>query len=281
MTAVVYGLVRAASDGWSNAGTVGAIGIGVALLVTFVVAETRAETPITPLRLFASRNRSSSYVTRLLLVGGMMGMFFFLTQFLQEVLHYSPLVTGLAFLPLTVALFAASQLSARVLIGRVPAKAQMAGGLALSAAGLLYMTQLSATSSYGSLLISLLLFGIGNGLAFVPLTMMSLSGVDAADAGAASGLVNVAQQVGGSLGLAVLVTVFGSASRHEAHRIAGRVGPGQLASRSFVAGADHAFWVAAALVVACVGLVALTRGQPRPSLAVGSERAPTDVVVEV
>ena len=108
MGALVYGFVRAASDGWGSAGTETAFAIGVLLLGAFVAIERRAATPITPLRLFASRDRVFSYVARLLLVGGMFGMFFFLTQFLQDVLGYSPLVTGLAFLPLTVALFAAS-----------------------------------------------------------------------------------------------------------------------------------------------------------------------------
>ena len=105
------------------------------LLVAFVLTELRAPSPITPLRLFADRNRSRSYLARLLLVAGMMGMFFFLTQFLQDVLGYSALKTGFAFLPLTAVLFAASMLSARVLVERFQSRTLMTGGIALSTAG--------------------------------------------------------------------------------------------------------------------------------------------------
>ena len=126
--------------------------------------------PITPLRLFADRNRSSSYVARLLLVAGMMGMFFFLTQFLRGVLGYSDLVTGFAFLPLTVVVFAASQLSARYLVERIGAHRLMIIGITFSTLGMLWLTQLGENSGYGALVGPLLTFGLGNGLAFVPLT---------------------------------------------------------------------------------------------------------------
>jgi predicted MFS family arabinose efflux permease len=261
MGALVYGFVRAASDGWGNAGTDAAFAIGVVLMGAFVAIERRADTPITPLRLFASRDRVFSYVARLLLVGGMFGMFFFLTQFLQDVLKYSPLVTGLAFLPLTVALFAASQLSARTLLPIVGARVLMAGGITLSTGSLLVLTQLSQHSSYALVLVALLLFGIGNGLAFVPLTAASLEGVAPGDAGAASGLVNVMQQVGGALGLAVLVTVFGTATR-SARQVAGTT-----AAQVFTHGADRAFLAAALMLALTVALVASMRsgGGARPS----------------
>jgi EmrB/QacA subfamily drug resistance transporter len=256
MAALVYGFVRAASDGWRNSGTIAAFVAGVAMLASFVLIELRAKTPITPLRLFADRNRSASYVARLLLVGGMFGMFFFLTQFLQDILGYSALLTGLAFLPLTVALFAASQLSARVLLARFGPKRLMVGGISLSTSAVLLLTQLSATSNYGLVLVSLLLFGIGNGLAFVPLTAASLAGVRQEDAGAASGLVNVMQQVGGSLGLAVLVTIFGTAARSaQQHPVPGI----SAATHTFVYGADRAFMAAAALLALSVVLVASMR----------------------
>ena len=128
--------------------TVGAFAVGAVLLATFVLLERRAAEPITPLRLFADRSRSASYVARLFLTAGMFGMFFFLTQFLQEVLHYSPIKSGLAFLPFTVALFAMSQLSARVLVQRFGAKPVMVFGFSVSTLGILLLTQLSASSSY-------------------------------------------------------------------------------------------------------------------------------------
>lgn len=263
MTALVFGFVHAASDGWRTGATVTAFVLGSGLLLAFVAIERRALTPITPLRLFADRDRSISYVARLLMVGGTFGMFFFLSQFLQEVLHYSALATGLAFLPLTIALFAASQLSARTWLPLVGARRLMAGGISLSTIGVLLLSQLSQSSSYALVLGSLLLFGIGNGTAFVPLTAASLAGVDPADAGAASGLVNVMQQVGGSLGLAVLVTVFGSAARSAAHHGSGAAS----AAHSFVYGADRVFLVAAALLAVSVALVAgmrRDRAQPQP-----------------
>jgi EmrB/QacA subfamily drug resistance transporter len=262
MTALVYGLVRAASTGWRDTITIGAFVAGVGLLASFVLIERRAVTPITPLRLFASRTRSTSLVARFLLVGAMMGVFFFLTQFLQDVLGYSASRTGVAFVPLTVMLFASSQLSARVLSGRFSNKAQILGGLTISAVGLLSLTRLSPHNSYIGVLVALLLFGFGNGVAFVPLTNMALGGVQKEDAGAASGLVNAAQQVGGSLGLAVLVTVFGAAARAKAHELPPGISAADHLAQTFAAGADRAFQVAAGLVLACLVLVATARVEP-------------------
>ena len=263
MTALVFGLVQAASTGWRDDVTIIAFAAGVGLLAGFVLVERRAAMPITPLRLFRSRTRSTSLVARLLLVGAMMGMFFFLSQFLQDVLGFNAFKTGLAFVPLTVVLFAASQLSARVLSGRVPNKVQIVGGLTLSAIGLLSLIRLSPHSSYLVVLTALLMFGFGNGVAFVPLTNMSLSGVDSADAGAASGLVNAAQQVGGSLGLAVLVTVFGAAAHRKAHQLPPGLSASQRLAQTFAAGADRAFTVSAILVIVSLLLVATTKVEPR------------------
>jgi EmrB/QacA subfamily drug resistance transporter len=264
VTALAYGFVRAATSGWGDIVTVASFAGGLALLASFVLLERRAPEPITPLRLFADRSRSASYVARLFLTAGMFGMFFFLTQFLQEVLHYSPVETGLAFLPFTVALFSMSQLSARGLIQRFGAKPVMVVGFSVSTLGMLLMTQLSATSTYLSLLAPLMLFGAGNGLAFVPLTSTSLSGVRQEDAGAASGLVNVMQQLGGALGLAVLVSVFGTAARGTA------VQSVVAAQHAFVVGADHAF-IAGTLFVSAtvVVLVVAIRGRRAVARAAG------------
>lgn len=271
VTSLAYGFVRAATAGWGDATTVAAFAAGVVLLALFVTIESHAREPITPLRLFIDRGRSSSYVARLFLIAGMFGMFFFLTQFLQDVLGYGPLQTGIAFVPFTVALFVASQLSARRLVERVGGKPLMVGGLLLSTTGMLMLTQLSATSGYASLLLPLLLFGTGNGLAFVPLTSTSLAGVRPQDAGAASGLVNVMQQLGGALGLAVLVSVFG-ASTHgaAAHAVTPATAAG--AARTFVTGADHAFAAATIFVGVTVAVLALAvRGRR------AAERAPAEV----
>jgi predicted MFS family arabinose efflux permease len=234
--------------------------------------ELRAPSPITPLRLFADRNRASSYLIRLFMVAGMMGMFFFLTLFLQDVLGYSSLRTGFAFLPMTVFVFSGSQLSART-AHRLNGRAVILLGLTFSMTGLLWLSQLSQTSGYQSLLGPLVLFGFGNGLAFVPLTTLSLAGVERQNAGAASGLVNVMQQVGGALGLAVLVTVFSSVSKNDAAHHAAGTALAQ-AHHAFVAGADIGFLVAASLLAASWLLVAVVVRTPQS--AVGAEPALID-----
>jgi len=256
MAALVFGFVHAATSGWGQATTVGSFAVGALLLTAFVRIEMRARAPITPLRLFRNRGRVVAYISRLLLVASMFGMFFFLTQFLQDVLGYSPLVTGLGFLPLTGALFLASQTAAR-LSSRVSGRTLMLAGLSVSTVGLLWVSQLSPHSGYLSVLGPLVCVGIGNGLAFVPLTALALSGVEPRDAGAASGLVNVSQQVGAALGLAVLVTVFGSASRSWLHSST----TADAVRGAFVHGADVAFLVAAAFLVATLVLVAVA-GRP-------------------
>lgn len=259
VTALVYGFVRVASHSWGDAWALGAFVVGVLLLAGFVVIEARVAVPITPLRLFADRDRNAANGARLLLVGGMQGMFFFLSQFLQEVLGYSAVITGVAFVPLTIIVFAASQASSRRLADLLGAKAVMLVGLAISAGGMLWLAQLNVHSNYGALLGPMLTFGLGNGLAFVPLTSFALHGVDPADSGAASGLLNVTQQVGGSLGLALLVTVFGTSTRG-AHSPAGTP-PAGAAKHAFSVGADHAFLLAAAFVLfAFVVAAVLIRG---------------------
>lgn len=265
MTALVYGFVHAASDGWSDAQTLASFAAGLVLLAAFVLTELRASSPITPLHLFADRNRSSSYVARLLLVAGMLGMFFFLTQFLRDVLGYSDLTTGFAFLPLTVIVFVASQVSARFLVDRIGAHRLMIIGITFSTLGMLWLTQLSEHSQYFELVSPLLVFGLGNGLAFVPLTTASLDGVGPADAGAASGLVNVMQQLGGSLGLAVLVTVFGTASKDaQAHVDPSSLTPAEAARHVFVAAADRSFWMATIFLIATWFLVAFAIKPAQP-----------------
>ncbi len=257
MTLLVYGFVHTATAGWADPTTLGGFAAGAALLSAFVVVEHSAEAPITPLGLFADRTRSGAYVARLLMFASLAGMFFFLTQFLQNVLAYSPSETGLAFLPVTVALFTGSQVSARILVERFGDRLVMIVGTTTSAVSLLWMTQLSVGSSYLSLLGPLVLLGLGNGAAIVPLTSAGLAGVEPARAGAASGLVNVSQQVGGSLGLAVLVTVFGAARNNAAEQPSAGEGPSEQATLLFVSGASAAFLAAAVLLAATVAVVGL------------------------
>jgi EmrB/QacA subfamily drug resistance transporter len=263
MTSLVYGFVHAASHGWRSPETIGAFVVGLALMAVFVAVERRAPAPITPLVLFADVQRSSAYVARMLLIAAMTGMFFFLTLFLQDVLGFSALATGFAFLPITLALFTASQLSARVLVERYGGRRVMTAGIALSLSGLLWLTGLSTGSGYPTVLVTLVLVGLGNGTAFVPLTSAALQGVRPEHAGAASGLVNVMQQMGASLGLAVLVTVFGTASRAAVADVPAGTSHADAVGQLFVAGADAAFQVAAALLAVTLVIVAAMGRRPR------------------
>jgi MFS family permease len=178
---------------------------------------------------------------------GMFGLFFFLTQYLQDVLHYSALKAGFAFLPMPTTVFIVSQVTSRRLADLVPPRVLMLGGIALGTTGFLLASQLGEHASYLHVFGCLILFAIGNGMAFVPLTNAALVGVPPQDAGAASGLVNVTQQLGGALGVAVLVTVAGSATKHA----------GGSATHAFVVGATHAFAGAAVFLLAALVLVAV------------------------
>jgi EmrB/QacA subfamily drug resistance transporter len=214
VTSLVYGFIRAASDGWDDQLALAAFGMAAVLLTVFVITETRARQPITPMRLFTDVSRAGSFIARLLLIAGMFGMFFFLTQFLQTIMGFSPLRAGVAFLPMTIALFAVSRLAPRLmpLLGPKPL---MITGMVPAIAAMAWLSRVSPETSYWSGIFGpMLLVGLGMGLVFVPLTTASLAGVPAADSGAASGLVNMLQLVGGALGLAVLVAVYGTASGH-------------------------------------------------------------------
>ncbi|MGF0169685.1 MFS transporter [Streptomyces sp. Marseille-Q5077] len=218
MASLVYGFIRAADEGWRDSLTIGSFGAAVVLLVAFAFIESRAKEPITPLRMFADRNRSGTYVIMLSLAAAMFGMFFYIVLFVQNVLQYSPIEAGLAFLPVTVVIAVGAGLSQRFLPVLGP-KPFMLVGSALTATGLAWQTLISADSSYvGGVLGPMLLFGFGMGLNFVTLTVTAVSGVAQHEAGAASGLLNATQQVGGSLGLSILTTVFGSASKDEAEK---------------------------------------------------------------
>ena len=260
MAALVYAFILAASDGWSDPMTLAALALAVVGLAAFALIETRATQPVTPLRLFADSQRSASYAARLLLVGGLFGMFFFATQYLQLILGFSPVQAGLAFLPMTVLLFGVSRLAAR-LLGRFAPVPLALAGIVPVIAGMAWLSRISPGTAYlPGVLGPMILFGVGMGLAMVPLTTAALAGVRPEDSGAASSMVNVTQQVGGALGLAVLVTVFGAASRASV----GRAGGTGLASvhEHLVHGMASAFTVAtlfdvcALLVMAGAAVVA-------------------------
>jgi EmrB/QacA subfamily drug resistance transporter len=253
MTGVVLGLVEAGTAGWAKPVTMGALAGGAALLALFVLNERRAAEPILPLRLFANLTRTSANVSRGLVYAGMYGVFFFLSQFLQDVQRFSPLESGLTFLPIPVTVFVSSQLASRSLSRGLRSKTLMLVGTALSVASLLLASQLGAGASTVRLLGNLVLFGVGMGLSLVSLTSASLAGVEPADAGAASGLVNVVQQLGAALGLAVLVTVYSDA----AHSAGAAKRLGDPAIAAVMHGLHEAFFAGAVFAGAAVALVAL------------------------
>jgi EmrB/QacA subfamily drug resistance transporter len=276
MTGVVLGLVEAGSDGWYSAGTLLPLVTGVVLMGLFFRIESRAAEPILPLRLLASTTRSGANAARGFVYAGMYGMVFFLTQFLQEVQGHSALITGVGFLPTPTSVFISSQITSRWLIGRLPAKVLMLAGSGLAAAGLLFATQLKASTGYPQVLVTLVLIGVGMGISFVSLTTAGLHDVAPADAGAASGLINVMQQVGAALGLAVLVTVFDT------------VTPGGFASSTqaaLVHGIDVTFLAGAVFALAAVAVIAVVvrmpaaAGADEPDMA--DLAAPAELFAEV
>ncbi|MET9431755.1 MULTISPECIES: MFS transporter [unclassified Streptomyces] len=218
MVLLVYGFIRAAQDGWRDGLTMASFAAAVVALVVFVLVERRSRQPITPLHMFADRNRAGTYGIMLSLAAAIFGMFFFLTLFVQNVLDFSPLAAGLAFLPIS-AIIAVGAGAASQLLPKYGPKPFMVVGALLCAAGLAWLTLTDVHSTYlGSILGPMLLFGMGMGMQFVSLTLMALSNVPVHESGAASGLLNATQQVGGSLGLSILVTMFGTASANEADR---------------------------------------------------------------
>jgi EmrB/QacA subfamily drug resistance transporter len=281
MSALVYAFISVASHGWGSTIALSSFAAAAILLAAFVLIETRTSHPITPLWLLHDRSRVASYIARLLLVAGMFGSFFFLTQFVQEVLGFSPVKAGLSFVPMTGALFATSRLAPR-LVARFGPRRLMITGLLPVVAGMTWLGQLSiGTTYFPGVLIPMLLLGIGMGVVFVPLTMASLAGVPPRESGAAASMVNVMQQVGGALGLAILVTIYGTASRTAArHPILGATAAAQ-AQHVRVHGMAASFTAAAifdavALVVVAVAIRMRQSADAAPSVRGSSETDPID-----
>jgi EmrB/QacA subfamily drug resistance transporter len=232
MTAAVYGFVRAATEGWGDVPTIASFVAAASLLVAFVVTEMRADQPIVPMRLFASRERSGAYAARVLVVSGMYAMFFFLTQYLQGASGFGPLEAGAAFLPMTLLVFAMVQVVPRI-APRLGTTRLLTAGLLIALAGMTWLSQIGdATPYFPQIALPLLLLGAGMGTALTPLTSAGIAGVSTEDAGAASGLVNTAHQVGGALGISVLVPVFTAAGG--GHELAHAVASSLLGSMVFV-----------------------------------------------
>lgn len=224
-TALVFGIVDASDIGWTAPATLIPLVAGVVMLALFVRVERRAAQPIVPLRLFASRERSGAYVTRMLYMGAMMGFFFFTAQFLQSVYHWTPLQAGLAFLPMTLVNFVFAVQVPR-LLERASRPLVLATGVALTMVGMVWLSRLDPHTPYlTGVALPMVLIGAGQGLALAPLTSSGVDGVAPADAGAASGLVNTVHQIGSALSLSILTAVAATVSTgHGATDIAARSG---------------------------------------------------------
>ncbi|MEU3573454.1 MFS transporter [Kitasatospora sp. NPDC036755] len=288
MVSLVYGFIRASDHGWTDAVTLTSFSLAVALIAAFLVNERRVPQPITPLRLFRDRNRSGAYGLLLCVAATMFSIFFFITLFVQEILGFSPLRAGFAFLPISVAIVAAAQFAARNQLRFGPKPFLVTGSL-LVLGGVIWATRIDLGTSYvGGVLGPTMMFGFGMGSIFVPATLTVVSRVSPRETGAATGMLNTTQQIGGSLGLSILVTVYGTASGNEARqqaaaflrqatpqqaaqfRATGRL-PAPYSSQVLVHGIGSAFQmglVFTALAVA-IAVFVIKVGRPVPQPAAG------------
>jgi EmrB/QacA subfamily drug resistance transporter len=276
MFGIVYGFSNAASDGWHAAATWGFLVAGVALLAVFGYIETRASQPLLPLRILLDRNRAASYLSILIIGAGMFGIFLFLTYYLQETLGFSPVTTGLAFLPMVGAIIVCANLANIVLLPRIGPKFLVASGMLAAAAGLAWLTRIGVHSSYtADVLPPLLLASAGLGFVMSPSMNTGTAGVAPSDAGVASAMVNTGQQVGGSIGTSLLNTMAASAAASylTAHltprlMVHGHPAPA-LAELAQVHSYTTAFWWAAGMFAAGAVLAILLFRRGAPAVSAG------------
>ncbi|MEU5790111.1 MFS transporter [Micromonospora purpureochromogenes] len=267
LVSLVYGFTRAAEDGWDASATIGFIAAGVVLLAAFVVIELRSSHPLLPLRILLDRNRGGAYLASTLIGAGLFGAFLFLTFYFQQTLGYTPVEAGLASLPITVGVLISAG-AASQLLPRVGAKPLMVAGAALAAAAMLALTQIDVDSSFvAHLLPAQVVLGLGLGFTFVPLSSLALVGVPEHDAGAASATLNATQQIGGSLGTALLNTFFTSAVTAY---LAGRIPGPTTVAQATIHGYSVAFaWGAALILVAGLATMLLIKVR-KEDLATGA-----------
>ncbi|WP_256795461.1 DHA2 family efflux MFS transporter permease subunit [Terrabacter sp. Ter38] len=270
LSSLVYGLTHAASTSWGDATTITYLAIGVVLLVAFVVIETRVKHPLLPMRIPGDRTRGTSYFVMLIVGAGMFAMFYFLGIYIQTILGYSPLKTGLAFLPFSVGIVVAAQL-ASFLVAKVDPRWISGAGAGFAALGMWGFTHLTPQSTYAAdLLPWIVVLAFGLGLIFVPLTLTAVHGVAHEDSSVASAVLNTMQQVGGTLGLATLSTIFVNNMGDKVAELTAKLPQGgpapsqdqlaaaqkMIADEAFTYGASRAYLVAA-IMIAVAGVVTL------------------------
>ena len=260
---IVYAFSNAATHNWHTPSTYGFLVTGVVLLALFAFWQSRAASPLLPPRIVANRNRSGAYFSILVASCGMFAMFLFLTYILQQSLNYSPVVTGVAFLPFTGAIAVASNVSNIVLMPRIGPKPIAPAGLVIAAGSMIWFSQFGARTAYGTGIVGpLILFGIGMGMVIAPAINSGTFGVAPRDAGVASATVTVGQQLGASIGTSLLNTIFASAVA--SYLLASHTLPTPaLTSLALAHGYDTAFsWIAGLFAAGAVVSALLFRAGP-------------------
>ena len=266
---LVYAMTRATQHGWGTAETIGLLAASAALVAAFFTIELRSKAPLLPLRIFRLRTLSGSNLSGLLMGAAIFSQFFLLTLYMQQVLHYSAIKTGVAYIGLTLTIIAFSAV-AQALVTRLGVRRVLPVGLALSTVALLLFARLPVHGNYFTdLFPAFIISGLGLALAFVPMSIGALTGVRQSDAGIASGLINTNQQIGGAIGVAVAVTL---ATTFTAHYVNAHPGTTAVSGAALTHGFAIAFYVLAAVaaVGALVGVLVLESkpSQAEPELAV-------------
>jgi EmrB/QacA subfamily drug resistance transporter len=260
---LVYAMTRATQHGWATAETIGLLVAAAVLIGGFIVIELRSKAPLLPMRIFRLRSLTAANVSGLLLGGAIFAQFFLLTLYMQQVLHYSALKTGVAYIALTLTIIAFSGVS-QALVTRLGVRRVLTTGMVVSAIGLVLYAQLPVHGQYfWDLFPAFLLSGVGLALAFVPMSIGALTGVTAADAGVASGLINTSQQIGGAIGVALATTI---ATTLTTSYVDVHPGASALSGGALTHGFQAAFYALAGIAV-LGAVVAAVMTESRPQVA--------------
>jgi EmrB/QacA subfamily drug resistance transporter len=264
---LVYAMTRAVQHGWGSTETVVLLAVSAALIVGFVFIELRSKAPLLPMRIFRLRTLTGSNIAGLLMGAAIFSQFFLLTLYMQQVLHYSAIETGVAYIALTLTIIVFANV-AQVVALKIGLRIPLVGGLLLSAGGLVLYAQLPVDGHYfWDLFPAFLMSGLGMAFAFIPMTIGALAGVRHADAGVASGLINTSQQIGGAIGTAAVTTIAATATANFVSAHAGAVATGGPA---LTHGFSVAFYVLAAIAAAGAVISAiLVEPHPATETAVG------------
>ncbi|HUA96531.1 MAG TPA: MFS transporter [Acidimicrobiales bacterium] len=278
LVSLVYGFTKATVDGWGAPTTLTFLGAAALLLVAFVVIELRSSHPLLPMRVVLDRNRGGAYLASFLAGTALLGMFLFLTYYFQNTLGYSALTSGFAFLPFSIGVITGASIASRAL-PRVGPRALMAGGLLMAAVGCAWFTQVGVDTSYLlHVLPGEIVMSVGMGLAFVSMSSTALYGVDSHDAGVASAAFNMSQQVGSSLGTALLNTIFATAV---AGYVAAHGTAAAVTAQAQVHGYTVGFWVSTSILAAAALAALLIVKANRIEVEVTAEEPEAELALSV